>query len=106
MQLWRLVISLIDSLVGLYLEVSAFLKLVSIFVPAEGRAGISRRLALQVQLVPFHQGLASHQPQFRSRGWTEGERKTEKERRRDIQSEGSCEKQGGREETREINIKH
>lgn len=59
-----------DSLVGFYFEVSAFLKLMSIFVPAEGRARIPRRLALQVQLVSFHQRLASHLPQLRRRGWT------------------------------------
>lgn len=70
----RKISGLTDSLVGLYFEVSAFLKLVSIFVPAEGRAGIPRRLALQVQLVPFHQRLASHRPELRSRGWTERER--------------------------------
>lgn len=67
--------SLRDSLVGLYFEVSAFLELVSIFVPAERRTGIPRRLALQVKLVPFDQGLASHQPELRSRSWTERERK-------------------------------
>lgn len=44
-----------DSLVGFYFEVSAFLKLTPIFVPAEGRAGVPQGLALQVQLVPFHQ---------------------------------------------------
>ena len=64
-----------DSLVGLDFEVSAFLKFVSVFVPAEWRAGIARCLALQVQLVPFHQRLAPHQPELRSRGWTERERK-------------------------------
>lgn len=64
-----------DSLVGLYFEVSAFLELVSIFVPAKRRTGIPRRLALQVKLVPFDQRLASHQPELRSRSWTERERK-------------------------------
>lgn len=58
------------SLVGFYFEVSAFLKLTPIFVPAEGRAGVPQGLALQVQLVPFHQILASHQPQLGSRCWT------------------------------------
>lgn len=67
--------SLKDSLVGLNFEVSPFLKLVSIFVPAERRTGTPGRLALQVQLVPFDQRLASHQPQLRSRSWTERERK-------------------------------
>lgn len=63
-----------DSLVGPYFEVSAFLKLLSVFVPAKGRTGIPRRrLALQVQPVPFHQGLASHQPELRSRGWRDSE---------------------------------
>lgn len=68
------VLSSMDSLVGLYFEVSAFLKLVSIFVPAKGRAGVPRCLALQVQLFPFCQTLAWHQPKLRSIGWTEGER--------------------------------
>lgn len=63
-----------DSLVGLYFEVSAFLELVSIFVPAKRRTGTPRRLALQVKLVPFNQRLASHQPELRSRSWTERER--------------------------------
>lgn len=67
--------SLRDSLVGLYFEVSPFLKLMSIFVPAKRRTGTPRRLALQVQLVPFDQRLASHQPELRSRSWTERERK-------------------------------
>ena len=66
--------SLKDSLVGLYFEVSPFLKLVSIFVPAERRTGTPRRLALQVQLVPFDQRLSLHQPELRSRSWTDGER--------------------------------
>lgn len=70
-----------DSLVGLYFEVSAFLKLVSIFVPAKGRAGVPRRLALQVQLFPFCQTLAWHQPELRSIGWRE-ERRGEREERR------------------------
>lgn len=46
--------SVTHSLVGLYFEVSAFLELMPIFVPAEGRARAPRRLALQVQLVSFH----------------------------------------------------
>lgn len=75
-----------DSLVGLYFEVSAFLKLVSIFVPAEGRAGIPRCLALQVQLVPFHQRLASSQPKLWSRGWRETEREEGGRERRERKS--------------------
>lgn len=64
-----------DSLVGLYFEVSPFLKLVSVFVPAKGRTGTPRRLALQVQLVPFDQSLASHRPELRRRRWTEGQKR-------------------------------
>lgn len=67
--------ALAHSLVGFYFEVSAFLKLVSIFVPAEGRAGIPRRLTLQVQLLPFHQRLAANHPQLRSRGWPERDKR-------------------------------
>lgn len=67
--------SLKDSLVSFYFEVSPFLKLMSIFVPAKRRTGTPRRFALQVQLVPFDQRLASHQPELRSRSWTERERK-------------------------------
>lgn len=67
--------SLKDSLVGFYFEVSPFLKLMSIFVPAKRRTGTPRRLALQVQLVPFDQRLASHQTELWSGSWTERERK-------------------------------
>lgn len=65
-----------DLLVSFYFEVSAFLQLVPIFVPAERGAGVSRRLALQVQLVSFQQRLTSHQPQLRSRSWTVRDRET------------------------------
>lgn len=71
----RKISALAHSLVGFYFEVSAFLKLVSIFVPAEGRAGIPRRLTLQVQLLPFHQRLAANHPQLRSRGWPERDKR-------------------------------
>lgn len=75
LHVWVHRFSLKDSLVGLYFEVSAFLELVSIFVPAKRRTGTPRRLALQVKLVPFNQRLASHQPELRSRSWTDRERK-------------------------------
>lgn len=70
----------LNSLVGLYFQVSAFLELVSVFVPAEGRTGIPGRLALQVEFVPLHQRLSPHQSKLWSRSWTQGkERRGERE---------------------------